>query len=1115
MSEIDTIPHAASGADDNERPPDGKPDASVQLRRIVDDLRTSTMSRAEGLKNLIETDLLNPFFETFEKAAGTHEGLLEGLKQALEAEAPPHWESVLAYRQNTKQRVLAPLNARLNTQIADQVNKRFVKLLGELRDDMARHPVSLVLPEPPDLYAPDPDDRLLIRLRKQHILTSRSLRAARRKVANGFRRLLRRDVAIDGTPILTIDVRQLLAYHVEVRLPSIFENRFDAIHTLLSDRIATYEKAETNWTYALLEIEQRFAIPAFRVSELQSWLPPQAPEEDNKSGRVAPDELIERLLAEAQKLQDFLNQIIEDPRPAFDVNEDRFAAAATELYRDLECGDTFLLPNRVLPDASHQPTAQLEEKTALWDTWYRESSNRVGMNGRLHELRDFLLKQQESLFNSIANASIIPILNSFNQLRTTFTRASEEAIQICDTSVQGATEEKTLEALKPLHQEISRQFKAILNDVTNLLRAGQALEEPGAMAWNDLLRFIEGLPAHIEVHEVFSGPVLLVEIPKHQYTINLRELISEALLEPLMTYLTRPARALQKSVIQTWEETQQVEYTVDYNLKAAFDELSKDTQNAGQTEASSATQESDELEHHPIEAAQELFTSGLSRSSEKLSELIQELYKPWRELVNQAFAAIQTYSIDILHNVRKEDDMNDQWTNFRMKVSRSIKRFNQFLVERFEQGKVLTGRIVKLGRRQTRQLIKKGQTAVGVVDQSEDQWLQTLELASDIDALLKRLPLVYRRLFSLKPLEDLDLLEGRKLDLAFVSKHFTKWKSSQTGPLLLAMPDGSGRTSFMNVIIKTVLEEAEVRLLNLQHRVPDIQAFADMIAEALGIESEKALPIDVLETRIIGMKRAGKPRVLVIDRFEHLLLCTPGGQHLIERVLIFMSRTDNLVYWVLNVSSHAWHFLEKTLSPSSGFISAYKVTQLQRQSLEDIIIKRHHRSGMSLHFQPNSASKSFFDFSRSNSEKNLQETYRNAFFDRLYRLSGQNILLALLYWLRSVAFDSEKDTLFVNALEQINFSFLDTLDLPRAFTLKSFLTHGTLTREEHMRVFKLGQAESTFILESLLNLRIIEPAFPDPEEQIHYRIEADYPYRIHPLIVHPVFELLRRRHIIY
>ncbi len=1118
MSEVDTIPSATAPTSNGAPLDESGPEA--QLEQIVKGISKTAKTNGRALDGIIEADLLTPLLETFAKAAEAHAGLLETLNQNLQDASSSHWQAILSYRQTTRQRVLAPLNARLNTNIADQVGKRFIKLFADLRNEVSNYPEALIIPEPAELYEPQAEDRFLIRLRKRQVRTTRSFRNTRQSIANGFRRLFRKEPGIAQTPILNIDVRQLLQYHVDVRLPLLLESKFDAFHALLTDRIASYEKAETQWSYALREIEQQFALPAYKVSELQSWLPET---KENKEGQEAHEhvkspakDLIQRLLQMTEALQTCIQQIAAEPLPEFKIADEQYEAAAAALHRDLECGDTFLLPDRVIPDSNILPAANLEQKTARWSTWYRESSNRVNMNGRLHELRDFLLKQQDSLLNSIAKASIIPILNSFNQLRTAFTEAREEADRICDTSVTGTTEEVVLVALKPLHQKISQQFKGILNDVTNLIRAGQALDQPGAMVWNDFHRFIDTLSDRILVHETLDSPAQLKDLSRHQYSIHLRELVYDALIEPLSIHLTKPAKTLQKAVIQTWEETQQVEYTVDYNLKAAFDELEVETEEEAPAADPATSMTPEEiLEHHPIEAAHELISSGLSRSSEKLGELILELHKPWRQLVDQVFSALQTYSIDILHNVREADDMNDRWTNFKMKVNRALKRLHQFSVQFIDEASVVAGRVVKLGRRQTKQLIKKGQTAVGVVDQSEDQWLQTLELASDIDALHKRLPLVYRRLFSLKPLDDLDLLEGRKLDLAFVSKHFAQWKNSQTGPLLLAMPDGSGRRSLMNVIVNTVLEDADVNLINLKQRVSDVQSFANLVADALGIKSEKSLPIDILESQIIGMKRTGKPRVVVIDRFEHLLLCAPGGQDLIERVLIFMSRTDNLIYWVINVGIHAWHFLEKTMSPSSGFISAYKVTNLNRQALEDIILKRHNRSGMSLHFRANTASNSIFDISRSKSEKTLQETYRNAFFDRLHRLSGQNILLALLYWLRSVEFDNEQDTLYVNTIEPINFSFLDTLDLSRAFTLKSFLTHGTLTRQDHMRVYKLGQAESTFILESLLNLRIIEPAFQDPDEKIHYRIEPNHPYRLHPLIVYPVLELLKRRHIVY
>ena len=1110
MSDINTISETTLDSNGNASNGAVWSDSRDALKKIVADTGKSTLQGVESLNTVLQNEFFTPFINTFAKAANAHEALLTELRNEVTEERTIPWKKVLKYRRGTQERVITPLNARMGMNNAEQVHKRFSKYFAELQAAIQALPTSKDIPEPPNLYEPRAEDTAWIRIRKSHVRRSRAIAGMRHSISNGFRGLLGREKVSRHEPMQHIDVRELLQYHVQMRVPTAMLANFNKTHKFLSFQAARYEKTQNHWSYELLEAEQTLAFAHHEVEELDAWIAAET-----ASTKPVSKKVFEDLLAVGDSLQTCLADLASATAPVIQLSDDQHEQIESALYQDFKSSGTFLLEDRSLPYSSNLPAAQMRTTTDFWKEWYREVNNRLQMNARLHELRDFLLRRQDGLLNSMAEATIIPILNSFSRLRDTFHHVSEETDRLCSAPPTIDTNTALLNDLKPLHKKIEKQFKIILNDVSDLLRAGQALEEPGAIFWKDLTRFIEDLPELIDVHETFDQPVTRQLAEQKRYQIRLRELIQTALLVPLPRQLLKTAKALQKAVIHTWEETQQVEHMVDYNLKSAFTELQGDTATTEQLGMSGQEQESEEPQEDPVAVAKELIVTGLARSTEKLEELAKQLQPPWHDIVDQIFTSIQADSDDVLHDVREEDNMNDGWTNLKMKVNRFTKRLGDDLENGFERVTAATWKFIKNIRRRGKQLIKKGQTAVGVVDQSEDQWLATLELASDIDALHKKLPLVYRRLFSLKPLADLDLLEGRKLDVAFVKKHYAQWKNSQTGPLLLAMPDGSGRTSFMNVLTSSIFTDADVKPLNLPGRVRDDQEFADIVAEALAIEVAKPLNLNDLEAKIMEMDRGTEPCILVIDRFEHLLLCSPGGHELIERVLIFMSRTDNLIYWVINVSNQAWHFLEKTMSPSSGFISAYNVTRLQRQALEDIILKRHHRSGMSLHFRPNTSSKSFFEFPRSNSEEALQETYRSAFFDRLHRLAGQNILLALLYWLRAVEFDAEKDTLFVNSITSINFSFLDTLDLPRVFTLKSFLTHGTLTLEEHQRVFKQTHTESTFILESLLNLRIIEPTTYDPSEPIHFRIEANQPYRLHPLIVHPVMELLKRQHIVY
>ena len=382
------------------------------------------------------------------------------------------------------------------------------------------------------------------------------------------------------------------------------------------------------------------------------------------------------------------------------------------------------------------------------------------------------------------------------------------------------------------------------------------------------------------------------------------------------------------------------------------------------------------------------------------------------------------------------------------------------------------------------------------------------------------MPLVYRKLFSLRSVNEPSLLEGRQHDLKRINQHFRRWKQGHAaGALIVPMRLGSGRTSLLNVAGATLQAQAEICTLPLNERLFEVSEFAVCVAEALGLEVSGEPSLEALEARLIDIPRQ-KPCVCLIDNLEHLLLRTLGGADLVERVLIFFSRTDRQVCWIATIGDYTWRFLEKTLGTATGLVTAYRPPALNAAALEAVIINRHRRSGMVLRFaKPKDLSPLVRRrLNRARTPEARQAILREMYFERLHRLSGQNVMLTLFYWLRSTDFKAEEGILTIRPVDSLSFRFFDSFDLARAFTMKAFMLHHTLTLDEHNRIFRMDDTQSTYLLESLLNLGLIEPRNPEARRDATgnpTRIIPGERYRLHPLILHPTFLLLKERNIIH
>ena len=1077
-----------------------------ELDAHIASLHTMIDASVEELLTQLQIEVWDSFAALWDHAAQKHQEILDEA-HILEGDVVRLiWKNWVDYRRQVHRQIFLRVNRSLTPSVVSRIESKASRFFSELSGSIEAYPQTITVPQQGALFVANAGDGLSTRYKKWIQRNRRNARQRRHATANFFRRLIRRPIR--SLPVATQDIplRHLISYHIQVRLNACVRPVFKSIHDVLTTHLATFESSQADWLHAVLNVEGALYHPNQVLDEDEKWLPSIDPQPSTLDA--------ERFQASATSIHALDTSFQFDPQQweslAMALNE-VIEKAWEDLLHDLERGGTILLSVNERPVPARPSSYMLASD---WRIWHEEFLQRLKLSNLVLGFRDRLLSSNHQLIKSVSAASIQPLTSSYEVLR----KSIEEGHHAVQESLESASEHPDFsllrETLTRTHKKLTGTFATILEDVTVLVKSSQALEHSAKKSRDQLIKHVESFPELVTVHTPSKAFPDIQRLTQNHYSFHFQDLVLKPLQEP--TYLlNKPADTLQRAIVHTWGETQEVQQDIDYNLDAAFEELQK-------REASVETQaEPHQTSKDAVDAAKELIEEGLTRSREKLNKFEANLYEPWNDFVAACFQLTRRQWQTTYEDLLFQDDVHGWLTNARIQLFRSLDNFIHWFSEARTKSSRRLRLVARLGRRQTQQLIKKGQSAVGVVEQSEEEWLQTLNLVSDISSLHERLPPIYRRLFSFRPLQEENLLEGRDGDLEFIRQHYERWQEGQTGPLVLAMAEGSGRTSLMNVISHVVFRDTEVHRVVLDGRIEDIDSGTQLIMSALSI-SESDLdatfapssdPLETLEKYLTTSPRS--PRVVLIDNFEQFLLCAPGGETIIERILLMLSRTDTTIYWIININQFAWHFLERTIKPSFGFITVHTVQPITRPALEQIILRRHQRSSMSLRYSSEIATSSLFSFTRPKDDKAQQLALQQSFFERLHRLTGQNIQLALLYWLRSVTSKPKDDTLYVDAIDAINFSFLDTLDQTRAFTLKMLLIHGTLTLEEHMRLFKLGETESTFIMESLLNLRIIEPNLSDLENTQRFRIVSGTPYKLHALIRHPVVSYLRALHIIY
>ena len=387
------------------------------------------------------------------------------------------------------------------------------------------------------------------------------------------------------------------------------------------------------------------------------------------------------------------------------------------------------------------------------------------------------------------------------------------------------------------------------------------------------------------------------------------------------------------------------------------------------------------------------------------------------------------------------------------------------------------------------------------------------------DEVVRRLPVVYRRLFAFEPLTDPRLLAGRNDALGDVSAAWERREAGDHRSLLVVAAPGAGITSFLNIASHRLAVAARhsetaspgVRGIFLE-RVREESNLAALLGGWLGIAD--AGNLEDLAESVLEAPASALPPAVVLEGLEHLHMRVEGGASLFEGLLTFMSRTESRVFWVVGMSSSAWQLIEKRSAPFAADLGHMVLEELSSGDLREAILARHRLSGLPLRF---AAPQRKQDILRRRARQlrgntRQQQLIESDYFQRLHRTSMGSIRTAMLHWLRSADFETIEGSLLVKPLES-RAPLMSALDLPQSFALKALLDHGTLTVGEYCEIARAPEREGFHLLRSLVDLHVIEETGAgSPAES---GTGAPPRYRLRPLMAGGVAAHLRSLNILH
>ncbi len=338
-----------------------------------------------------------------------------------------------------------------------------------------------------------------------------------------------------------------------------------------------------------------------------------------------------------------------------------------------------------------------------------------------------------------------------------------------------------------------------------------------------------------------------------------------------------------------------------------------------------------------------------------------------------------------------------------------------------------------------------------------------LSRALIVDLTDREIPSIYRRLFRFEAVEDSRFLIGRNEELAAISEARALWETGRPVALLVVGTRGSGKTSLINCALSRSFPGVEISRGELSERVVNSGDLRQSLVEALGLSDP-----DGIETEL-GADR----RVVVLDEIERTFLREIGGFGAIRELQRLIATTCRTTLWVVACNQRASNLLDRVVNLGDGFSHRIDTASVSGESLREAIMVRHDLSGLGLQFLPPPRSPVSALLHRAGVRRDTDS--ERIFFQRLEDESSGVFRAAFETWLSQIEW-VHSNLLRVNPLGAPEIEpMVAELGQEDLFTLLAVMQHGSLTADEHARVFQQSPAASGADMDELIARELIEP----------------------------------------
>lgn len=325
------------------------------------------------------------------------------------------------------------------------------------------------------------------------------------------------------------------------------------------------------------------------------------------------------------------------------------------------------------------------------------------------------------------------------------------------------------------------------------------------------------------------------------------------------------------------------------------------------------------------------------------------------------------------------------------------------------------------------------------------------------------LPMIYRRLFRLAPVEEPRFLVGRDSEMAALGHARSLWQANRTVSVILVGNRGSGKTSLLNCAVAREFSADAVIRSQFSERVTTAGQMRTFLRHLFQIPEGQ----DLVE----GL--AGQKRVVMLEELERTFVRRVNGFEGLAELLSIISGSSRNTLWILCVNEHSFRYLDSVQGLGQNFSHRINAMAIPPAHLRSAILLRHNLSGLRLQYPavPETAGTLHAVQHLFGLEPNAEDL----FFDSLYRQSEGIFRSAFELWQHFME-RVEGGVLYLKQPAEPDYEpLIAQFTQADLFSLQAILQHGSLTDRDHAEVFDCSPQMSKIQLEKLLSLECLEP----------------------------------------